>query len=216
MFELDISSIFTLTNCLLMFSIVLTSLLLLFNIINIKFISEYNEHDQPDDLIDKNIHQPNLNKPSIYVDDKDFRWNSDNYNCIRDILSNIVNDIFHEAIDEKYNEYIKDESIPQHILESISDVIESNEEKICKISEYQLDYAIAIYICRLVVESGVTKNIQDLVNISFETAIRLAKQGYYAKEECLSDETIEEITNEVINEQFGSTSSDEEVFNEYA
>lgn len=215
MFELDIGSIFTLTNCLLMIIIILTSLLLLFNVIYIKFISEYNEHEQPDKLITNNIHKPNLNKHVVYVDDKDFHWNSDNYKCIRDILSGIASDIFQDAIDNKYEEYIKDESIPEHVLESIVDVIENNEEKYCNIHEYQLDYLIAVFICQQVVESGITKNIQDLVNISFETPIRLAKYGYYTKDECLSDETLEEITNEVINEQFKSISSDEEVFNEY-
>lgn len=130
----------------------------------------------------------------------DFANNSENIKHINEVISNIAGAIFYKALDEKIFEIEKSNIIPDEIVDSIFISVENEESNICDLKNFGLEQLVIDYIHKQFVKLGIVKYIRNLVKISVETPVRLAKSGYYEKEH-ISNDVFEKVANEVVDEQ---------------
>lgn len=199
MLDLDVSTLFIITNGLIIISAALMLYAVLYGVKSVKLVALNNERVKP--VVIKPL-QTFI--PKYYCNDED--WNNLNV-----ILHNITKNIFREIIDVKHSMLVKNNELPEHIIESIFESMKDSEADYCDIDQFNIDRLVIDFIHQKFIDLDIADHISRLVNVSTETPIRLARAGYYEKDG-IPNELIIKISNEVMHEQFPNdyeSSSDE-------
>lgn len=197
MLDLDLTSLFTITNGLIVLSTIMTFLAIKFGLKSIRLtkvkecIAERHLPIKP--IVIKPL-RPFI--PKFYCNDHD--WNS-----VNKLLNNISKAMYQEILAKKYVELDRLKDLPQHIIDSIHETMNACEVDYYSVDHYNLDRSVIEFIHQKFIELDIQNNIEKLVNVSIDTPIRLARAGYYEKD-YIPDDVITKISNEVYNEQFDS------------